>query len=566
MSGIMGRKERSGITPIAIIIALALLFGGAVAYGTVGLRPGGPSSVALHGSSGAVTSSGTRPLAIGSVIATISVGVDPEALAFDKTDNKVFVANAAGGGTATDPGNLSVINPATNTVSAWVPLPTFSAGIVGPDSLAYDGSNGDLYVMDSNNFHVSVLNAATNANLSTIALGTTAGLSGAFSLDTTSGTLFFVSYDNTSVYTINTASNVLTGNFYTEPANQNGAQIPQYICFDSANNDLYIPQENSGGPSIPTDIVVDSASSTSFITNFTTPTNFGGCAYDPTNGYVYVTGGNQLTVINGATNTLVTNISYTSQEGAIEAAYDSANGYLYVSDYNTASVSVIDTSTGTVLGTIPVATSPGAITYDSTNGDIYVASTYSASTPGTISVINPSGGSAASPTITSFTASPASIALGATTFLNVTVTGGALPYTYAYTGLPAGCTGANAPRLVCSPTSAGTTSVQVTVTDSSGKTATASVALIVTTGTPPPGGSGGGGGGNNDLLYVVVAVVAVAAIAGAAVYFLKFRKPKVQPAMQPYPQAQTPPPQYGQAPPPAGPPGGYPPPPPPFQG
>jgi hypothetical protein len=79
------------------------------------------------------------------------------------------------------------------------------------------------------------------------------------------------------------------------------------------------------------------------------------------------------------------------------------------------------------------------------------------------------------PTISSFTASPKTIPLGGTTFLNVTATGGASPYTYLYGGLPSGCTTSNVSNLPCAPSSPGNYSVTVTVTGTNGMSTTSSL-------------------------------------------------------------------------------------------
>lgn len=70
------------------------------------------------------------------------------------------------------------------------------------------------------------------------------------------------------------------------------------------------------------------------------------------------------------------------------------------------------------------------------------------------------------PSISSYTASPSPIALGGTTFLNVTATGGVGPLTYAYSGLPAGCASTNVTSLACTSTATGTFTVMAIVHDS----------------------------------------------------------------------------------------------------
>ncbi len=472
------RAHRAGTWAVAVaaVLALAFLLGGAaLAFGGISTARGAHGTPVVSATT-AAPSATPRPHSVGAVVATITVGSDPQALAFDATDNKMFVANQAGGGTASDPGNLTIINPTTNTISGWISLPYSSTyGAPGPNSLAYDSANGELYVVDGNNMHLSVFNAATNANLSWLPLTASAGLSGALALDSNSGTLFMVSYDNQSVYTIDTASNTLTGNFYTEPANANLLQLPQQECFDPANGDLYVGQQNALGTSSPADLVVDNAASHAFITNFTTASSEGTCVYDSTNGDIYAVGGtgNLVMVINGATNTLTTTMTYTGSTGAAGIAFDPTNGYLYTADSSSSTVHVIDGATNTVLGSIPVANDPQAIAFDSVNGDIYVASTYASVNAGTVSVIDPNGGSSSGgPTISSFSASPSTISLGQPTTYSVSVSGGTTPYTYSYSALPSGCVSQNVPTLTCTPTVPGAYTSMVTVTDAAGKTAT----------------------------------------------------------------------------------------------
>ena len=64
--------------------------------------------------------------------------------------------------------------------------------------------------------------------------------------------------------------------------------------------------------------------------------------------------------------------------------------------------------------------------------------------------------------------SATAVDVGQSVTLSVTVSGGGLPYTYAWTGLPKGCVSTNAATLVCNPSVAGSSFVSVTVTDANG--------------------------------------------------------------------------------------------------
>lgn len=116
------------------------------------------------------------------------------------------------------------------------------------------------------------------------------------------------------------------------------------------------------------------------------------------------------------------------------------------------------------------------------------------------------------PMISGFNASPASISLGQNVTFIVTALGGTGSFAYDYGNLPAGCDSANSSRLNCTPTSAGTYTVEVGIQDSAGERALGATTLIVLA-TPQSKAAGpwtdyflGGG------FAVVAAVVAVIAI------------------------------------------------------
>jgi len=76
-------------------------------------------------------------------------------------------------------------------------------------------------------------------------------------------------------------------------------------------------------------------------------------------------------VINGATNTVIANITVGSWPAWV--AYDPSNGYLYVADSGSNTVSVISGKTNTVIANITVGQGPWGVAYDPSNGYIYVA-------------------------------------------------------------------------------------------------------------------------------------------------------------------------------------------------
>ena len=100
-----------------------------------------------------------------------------------------------------------------------------------------------------------------------------------------------------------------------------------------------------------------------------------GIAFNPNNGNMYVVNqdGNTVSVINGATNTVVGSpIPVGSQP--IDVAFNPDNGDLYVTNLDDNNVTVIDGATNTVVGSpIPVGSEPFGIAFNPDNGDLYVA-------------------------------------------------------------------------------------------------------------------------------------------------------------------------------------------------
>ncbi len=89
-------------------------------------------------------------------------------------------------------------------------------------------------------------------------------------------------------------------------------------------------------------------------------------------------------------------------------------------------------------------------------------------------------------TLTSpLSANPNPVGTGNSTTLSVSVTGGTSPYSYAYRGLPAGCTSQNLASFSCTPSAAGSYPITVYVNDSAKHTVTSSTLLTVQGGSLP---------------------------------------------------------------------------------
>lgn len=81
--------------------------------------------------------------------------------------------------------------------------------------------------------------------------------------------------------------------------------------------------------------------------------------------------------------------------------------------------------------------------------------------------------------LATLSAAPNPLILGQTVDLHVNTTGGVSPYSYTWSGLPSGCSSADTSAISCTPTSVGSFSVTVVVSDSSGNSATATASIRV---------------------------------------------------------------------------------------
>lgn len=94
---------------------------------------------------------------------------------------------------------------------------------------------------------------------------------------------------------------------------------------------------------------------------------------------------------------------------------------------------------------------------------------------------------ASRPTITSFTESPANVAVGNRTILSTVAAGGVGPLSYRYSGLPPGCSSQDVPTLPCTPNMNGSYRVSAIVFDSELNSTVATAPILVACAGPSGG-------------------------------------------------------------------------------
>lgn len=150
----------------------------------------------------------------------------------------------------------------------------------------------------------------------------------------------------------------------------------------------------------------------------------------------------------------------------------------------------------------------------------------------------------AKPLTVGLTANPETVTLGEATYLNASVSGGTLPYSYAWT-LPSGCLAVDSANISCKPNESGTFTIRLTVSDTSSpvRSGFANISLVVTS------SSGGSSLFTEGSIFLFAGVIGtVAAVVTALVIVSLWRRRSRRAPVTPMPEsAYVPPP--GQQPP-----------------
>jgi YVTN family beta-propeller protein len=308
------------------------------------------------------------------VTATIPVGSNPEGVAVDPAAGTVYVTNQSDG-------TVSVVDEATSTVTATIPLGSGQLWAYYPEGVAVDPAAGTVYVANagygfSDGGNLSVIDAATSTVTATILPFYNPPSAPAdpwgVAVDPTANTVYVTNYRQYgTVAVIDEATSGVTA---TIPV----GSYPEGVAADPAAGTVYVANFDSGTVS-----VIDEATST---VTATIPVGSGpeGVAADPAAGTVYVTSADgTVSVIDAATSAVTATISVGS--GPRGVAVDPAAGTVYVANSGDDTVSVIDAATSAVTATIPVGSDPSGVAVDPATHTAYVAN----SADDTVSVITP---------------------------------------------------------------------------------------------------------------------------------------------------------------------------------
>lgn len=379
---------------------------------------------------------------------------------FDPTTGLVDIATPDPQFACASPGSLLLLNLSSRPFSAG----RVTAGY-GPETSAVEATTGRVFVPNYCSGNVTVLSSAASPSV----VGT---------LPAGNGPIAVAAAANVGeVVVANGLSNNLT--FYnstslaTLPPNVSAGQNPDALAYDPQSRLLFVADWSTGSVAI-----LNITTGAPALPNATVGGDPAALLFDPNNGYVYVanSGSGSITVLSGSNGSVVKS-SIGVGCGPVALTIDTIDNLVYSANSCSGTVSVINATNQSVAGPqVAVGSNPQGIAYDPWDRALFVPD-YGT---GDVYIL------ANAPVITSFNASPSTVEAGVATVLDPTAAGGAPPYQYAYGGLPSGCTSSNVSRLICVPSVAGTYRIQLTVRDSAGFFADASLVLTVSPPPPPP--------------------------------------------------------------------------------
>ncbi len=336
-------------------VALVVVFGTILAFAATqspGGSPGsrqssGESRYEVTGSIGDINVSGTP------------VGFWPQYVIYDSENGMLYVASEF-----------------SHTVSVVDPNPFHVTQVIstGADArgLALDSANGLLFVSNDYASNLTVINTTSNTVETTLNF-TPYGYMVGEQLDPATGQLLVLANNPPdSILSIDPTTFNLTRVLPIDP-NPGGGNG---LAIEPTSHVIYFP---SRGDLAVTEI--GELNGTSFanvaVPGYEGPTS---TFLDPLNGYVYVmlggwlydSPGNQLVVLDPATNEYVGELTVGSWPDAY--AYNASTQLLYVSCAASGNVSIVNASTNQVAGSIALGngTLPGVIAIDPTTGDLYI--------------------------------------------------------------------------------------------------------------------------------------------------------------------------------------------------
>jgi YVTN family beta-propeller protein len=170
----------------------------------------------------------------GTLAGSVAVGPGAFGVAADPARHQMYFTLALTDG-------VSVVNASTRAVLKQIPIPGASNySTTYPEGIAFDAKTGDLYVADTTNDTLSVIDPATQSIVSTIPTG---AMPGQVLVDPANGYLYVSDQGASAVSVVNPANG---SDFATIPV----GDAPFAMAFDPANDRVYVGNQLSNNLSV----------------------------------------------------------------------------------------------------------------------------------------------------------------------------------------------------------------------------------------------------------------------------------------------------------------------------
>lgn len=254
---------------------------------------------------------------------------------------------------SSNPGNLKIIDLASNTVVDTIPL----GG--NPYGVAVNPQGTRLYVVKSLASQLTVVNTTTHQVIANIPLP---GNARTVVVDASGTLAYTANFAVDSVSVIDLATNSVLGSPIAV------GNEPEGIALNPSGTRLYVSNIAGGENTVS---VIDTATRTVIATIPVTAPR--ALVPHPDGSKVYVVrraATSTIGVIDTASNTL-TGTSIAVGNSSICAAINSTGTRLYVSNFGSNNTSVVDTTTNTTIATIPVGAIPFGIAVSADDSRVY---------------------------------------------------------------------------------------------------------------------------------------------------------------------------------------------------
>ena len=304
--------------------------------------------------------------------ATIPVGANPDGIGTDPATNMVYVANSGDS-------SVSVIDGSTDSVLAAIPIGVNYQGFNSPCGVAANPLTDMIYVVlcSANYPTVAVIDGSTNTIVRAIHLPFHA--SGTFAhydaVDPATNMVYVTVYANEHL------GSVGGGPYQVAVINGATSQVvsmidvgssPNGIAVDPSTNRIYVTDgaEYFNNSALSDAITVIDGSTDSIVANVSLPSTPSFVAVNPATDTVFVTmASNQLAAIDGATNTLIGETPVGS--GPLGVDLNPNTDEVYVADGGSDAVTVVDGASDRVLTNEPVGSQPHGVGVDPATGVVY---------------------------------------------------------------------------------------------------------------------------------------------------------------------------------------------------